>query len=183
MRYKNDEQTTLGGYLDRDKVVTIKVLDNTGTAVDLVSNICNESQDAPGLYLWDTSNMTTEAGSYFYIMSDGINSMPGKFVYGGYLDTVAEKTDAVATQTIVQETTSNIDSKIDIVGNAITEAVTEVSQDIRSIIEDVQLGNWEIKDNQMIMLDKVGVELARFDLFDMRGTPTMSNVFKRERVN
>lgn len=49
-------------------------------------------------------------------------------------------------------------------------------------IEDSQYGNWEIVNNQMIMQDVGGSEIARFNLLDAAGNPTMRAVYKRERV-
>lgn len=48
--------------------------------------------------------------------------------------------------------------------------------------EDLQLGNWKIENNQMIMLDVAGAEIQRFNLFDAGGNPTMRAVYKREKV-
>ena len=81
------------------------------------------------------------------------------------------KADLTATNNLI--TTSKDDIK-----NRIATGETN----IKDTIEDIQNGDWEIKDNQMIMRSIAGVEIARFNLYDLNGTPTMRAVFKRERV-
>lgn len=49
-------------------------------------------------------------------------------------------------------------------------------------LTQLQLGDWEIKEKQMIFYDTQGIEIARFDLFDRYGNPSDTNVFKRRRV-
>ena len=61
-------------------------------------------------------------------------------------------------------------------------SMEESGAEIRNIIEDVQLGDWEILNNQMIMKSTTGEEIARFNLLDAAGNPTMSAVYKRERT-
>ena len=69
------------------------------------------------------------------------------------------------------------------IDNSLYGDITVAFQDVEKIIKDVQLGNWEIKDNQMIMLSQEGEEIARFDLTDLNGNPSMRAIFKRERVD
>ena len=165
MRYKNNEQTTLGGFFETGKSVTIKILDSYGQLVSIDSNACTEAPDEDSLYLWSTENMNASAGTYFYVMTDGVNKMRGKFVYGGYVENVAEKLDL--TNSIVEIQASIQDS-----GTA-----------LRAIIEDVQLGNWTIENKQMIMKTTSGDELARFNLYDFNGNPTNTTVAKRVRIS
>lgn len=47
---------------------------------------------------------------------------------------------------------------------------------------DIEEGNWEIKDKQMVFYKRDGSELMRFNLSDKSGHPTEVNVFKRERI-
>lgn len=166
MRYSSNETTVLGGFFEEGKTVTIKIIDSVGELVGVDNSVCTASSGESTLYLWDTANMAADEGTYFYVMTDGVDTMPGKFTYGGSVDSKP----------------SEINDKLDVMNTDLTVAIEAGNVDIRAIIEDVQLGNWELKDNQMVMLDRVGVELARFDLFDSRGNPTMNNVFKRERV-
>lgn len=50
-------------------------------------------------------------------------------------------------------------------------------------IYDIQFGRWRIVDNQMIFFKEDNItEVARFDLFDDAGNPTMDAVFERARV-
>jgi len=160
MRYKSNEHTVLGGFFEPNSNVTIKILDSAGNAVNVSDNVCIESVDEPGLFIWNTNNMQSDAGTYFYVMTDGISKFPGKFVYGGLLDKLTIKEDIIG----------------------LSGDVSGELGSIRQVIEDVQLGNWQIKDTQLIMNNVDGSELARFDLYDKNGNSTDSNVFSRVRV-
>ena len=61
----------------------------------------------------------------------------------------------------------------------------QTTNEIKNIVTDLknmQFGNWEIKDKQMIFYDLEGNELARFNLYDKNDLPSEINVFKRKRV-
>lgn len=61
-------------------------------------------------------------------------------------------------------------------------AVTQISGTIGSIY-DMQFGRWKILNDQMIFYKEDNVtEIARFDLFDESGNPTMDAVFERVSV-
>jgi hypothetical protein len=48
---------------------------------------------------------------------------------------------------------------------------------------DIQYGRWKIYDNQMIFYAEDNItEVARFNLFDENGVPTVDAVFDRVRV-
>lgn len=59
--------------------------------------------------------------------------------------------------------------------------IEEMNNKIELLL-DVELGNWEIKNNQMIFYDSKGSELARFNLYNSRGERSSIAVCKRERV-
>lgn len=46
----------------------------------------------------------------------------------------------------------------------------------------IEAGEWKIENDQMIFYNEVGVEIARFDLFNALGQPAMDNVFRRVPV-
>jgi hypothetical protein len=50
------------------------------------------------------------------------------------------------------------------------------------VMLDVQLGNWEIKDNQMIFYSISGESILTYNLSDGTGKPSMTEVLKRELV-
>lgn len=56
-----------------------------------------------------------------------------------------------------------------------------LENDIQFLI-DTEGGTWEILANQMIFKSDLGVEVARFNLFDSTNKPSMTEVFKRVRV-
>jgi len=72
--------------------------------------------------------------------------------------------------------------KADITGLATGDQVTQAVTDINQSITDAQLGNWELIGNQLIIKGTNDQEIARFNLFDAAGNPTMRAVYKRERV-
>lgn len=47
---------------------------------------------------------------------------------------------------------------------------------------DIEFGRWKIISDQMIFYNTDDVEVARFDLKDAAGNPTMVNVFERDPV-
>ena len=52
-----------------------------------------------------------------------------------------------------------------------------------SFLKGIEGGRWKIVSNQMVFYDSDNTtEIARFNLLDSSGTPTMSNVFERTRV-
>ena len=52
-----------------------------------------------------------------------------------------------------------------------------------SFLIDIEGGRWRIIGNQMIFYrSDNSTEIARFNLFDASGTPTMDDVFERQRV-
>ena len=66
--------------------------------------------------------------------------------------------------------------------NDIYTIVNSMSTKVDSLY-DIGYGKWEIKNNQMIFYRSDNVtEVARFNLFDENGIPTMDAVFQRVKV-
>jgi len=62
------------------------------------------------------------------------------------------------------------------------ECYTNTEELVEKIYQ-MQFGRWEIVNNQMIFYGEDNTaEIARFDLFDDSGVPSMDSVFKRLRV-
>ena len=102
MRYKTNENIPLTGLLPVGSTVTIRILNlSTDTLVPVDSNVCVESLVIPGVFVWNTLNITGTIDSYtsmYYEMTNGVVVVSGKFVYGGYIDilgTPVEVADAV----------------------------------------------------------------------------------------
>lgn len=51
-----------------------------------------------------------------------------------------------------------------------------------AFIKAIESGEWKIENNQMIFYDLTSAEIARFDLFDGAGVPTMDTVLRRVPV-
>lgn len=65
-----------------------------------------------------------------------------------------------------------------------TVAIEAIAEDI-TFIKDIEGGMWQIDRDtkQMIFYKSDNItEIARFDLFDMNGTPSVDLIYKRERV-
>ncbi|RLI99872.1 MAG: hypothetical protein DRP08_06865 [Candidatus Aenigmatarchaeota archaeon] len=156
MRYTEIETTVLAGKLTPASTATIELVDmKNNVVIELLDNTCVESP-LDGMYLWDTTNVELADDTHvLYCMTDSAGKKAyGKIVLGG---------DFASETNIVQN-------------------VVQGNEDLRAIIEDVQLGNWEILGTEMIMRTAAGAELARFSLYDKYGQPSGVNVFKRERV-
>lgn len=54
----------------------------------------------------------------------------------------------------------------------------KINNDLSTLM-DFQMGNWEIKDNQMIFYKRNGDILAEFNLLNKYDVPTESSVYKR----
>lgn len=65
--------------------------------------------------------------------------------------------------------------------NRIGGGVLQIRDNILKRLENFMYGNWEIKDNKMYFYDLQNNILAIYKLYDKNGSPTMSNVFKREK--
>ena len=64
----------------------------------------------------------------------------------------------------------------------IYDVVTSMTGTLNSIY-DIQFGRWRIVNNQMVFFKEDNTtEVARFDLFDDAGNPTMDAVFERVKV-
>jgi hypothetical protein len=74
----------------------------------------------------------------------------------------------------VEENNPNVD--------AVLDTLHDITGTLNSIY-DIQFGRWRIVGNQMIFFkEDNATEVARFDLFDDAGNPTMDAVFERTRV-
>jgi len=75
-----------------------------------------------------------------------------------------------------------LQDKVDI-ANAVWNHLRAVDKDAVDFIANIEGGRWRIVSNQMIFYAEDNVtEIARFNLFDSLGSPTMTNVYERVRV-
>jgi hypothetical protein len=82
----------------------------------------------------------------------------------------------------VSSSVSNINTDFDSVSSAVSSAVT-VLNSVTQDIYDMQFGRWHVVGNQMVFYRADNVtEIARFDLKDDAGNPTMDAVFERVKV-
>jgi hypothetical protein len=97
MRYKLGEGATIAGILPTGGSVTVKIIDMASDILlSLSSSSCTESSHISGVYLFDIDNITTPITDYtncLYEMTDGSDKHYGKFVLGGYPESLASKGD------------------------------------------------------------------------------------------
>jgi len=145
---------------------------------------------ATGLFKYKPSLSPLLFTEYAWVMTDGIDTVMGVFDLGGYPDTIqngvsnvdsdlaAAKTSVEGKVDTVQAGVTNLDSDLAAVKTAVDALTWE---DIDHLI-DLVGGNRVIVDNQMIYYKADGItEVARFNLYDQDGHPTMINVMRRER--
>jgi len=93
MRYALGENSVLVGQFDTGNTVTIKllVLDND-LLLTLNSNSCLESTKIPGIFMWNTSNISTtnNLSGYTNVLYEMVSNTGkkyyGKIVYAGYVE-------------------------------------------------------------------------------------------------
>ena len=64
--------------------------------------------------------------------------------------------------------------------------IEDIVSDIKDIVTDLknmQFGNWEVKDNQMLFYDLDGNLLTVYNLYNKKGKPSEVNVYKREMTD
>ena len=92
MRYKTNEDIILTAILPIGVDVTIRILDLVNDVIVILdTNVCTESVFMPGVYTWDTDNITGIIDTHrtmLFEMTDGTNTVIGTFIYGGYIDTL-----------------------------------------------------------------------------------------------
>jgi len=70
--------------------------------------------------------------------------------------------------------------KMEVAYNEMVNIVKDTNIKVNEL-KNMEFGNWEIKDNQMIFYDLDGNILTVFNLLDKYGNPTETHVYKRER--
>jgi len=94
MRYSKNENSTLVGYFEPGASVKIDILAiDTDNKLILDDDICIESQEIPGIFLWNTRSINTSNGfdHYSNLVYKMYNTNTGeiylgKFTMGGYID-------------------------------------------------------------------------------------------------
>lgn len=139
--------------------VGYQLLDQTGS-VAVARTTSGVYQTAPGIY-----------SAYV--------TFPDNFVGQILWDTGTYFTTASYASEDYNVTSATIDTaKID----SIYDVVTSMTGTLNSIY-DIQYGRWRIVNNQMIFYkEDNSTEVARFDLFDSAGNPTMDSVFERVKL-
>lgn len=129
---------------------------------------------------WSTDDSLPDCRAYLSELSD---SDPTESLYLKNI-TVSLNNDTYIKEVIDSTNMSVIG--IDIGGpeidfNSMALDISNLKTNI-DLITDMQTGNWEILNNQMIFLDRNNIEIMRFNLLDKLGLPSDHNIFKRVKV-
>jgi len=73
-------------------------------------------------------------------------------------------------------------TKMEVAYNEMIEIVKDTNIKVNEL-KNMEFGNWEIKNNQMIFYDLNGNILTKFNLLDKYNRPTEDHVYKREKVD
>jgi len=95
MRYSLNENSVLVGQFEPGSTVNIEILLlETDTLLILDDDVCAESSFMPGVFTWNTSNLSdlNNINGYVNLLykmtSDQGDDYYGKFVFGGYVDLI-----------------------------------------------------------------------------------------------
>ena len=139
MQYQSYQKSNIyitlwGNILAASGTVDIMLLKDDDILETLIDSTCSGSSILPGLYYWNSENITTqptEMTEYVYWMEDGISNMsePVKVVIGGYVDEIRD----------INTTVSGIDVKADTIlsdTGGIAVGVGDVEGKTDTIISD-----------------------------------------------
>jgi hypothetical protein len=151
------------------------LLDSTGSIV-AARTTSGVIQTAPGIYsarphfpdsdtsfqiVWDTGSAFTKT----YYASETVSNMNQFF----------ELTSSIGA---INEAVANAADVIDAVVGDIQTMMIDISY-----IRDFTAGRWKMQNNQMIFFKEDNItEIARFDLLNDAGLPSMESVFERKKL-
>ncbi|MDH7596874.1 MAG: hypothetical protein QHG98_03900 [Methanothrix sp.] len=184
MRYAYDETAYIVVEFETSESVSISVYDLSDDSLVVEDDSMTEI-GSTGLYKYEFDPELETPGElkqYLYIASNGTSTKHGVLVFGGYPDQLSEIASAISGLETVVSGLETIVSELEQKVSDLEAEVAAVDADIGELT-DFTAGNRVIENNQLIMYTPDGqTELARFNLFDHIGRPTMTNVYKRERI-
>ena len=192
MRYSVTENTVLLGKFVSGETVSITVYQlSTLSQETLTSSNCTEI-GTTGIFTWNTTNISTYPSiytEYLYIMTDSLgNTVEGKFVLGGIMDTIDGKVGNVDAKVAnVQTTVDNIETNVNTLNTKIDNIDLDVSS-VLSIVTDIQKysrNNMKIDvvNKQLIIYDDDGVTPLRvYNIKDRNGLASVDEIFERVSI-
>ncbi len=142
---------------------SLKII-NAGTDTLVRTITMTAFSTIPGSYKYDFSDYDTSI-DYFMQADGGIDNVDFRYLYA-----TGNNELSIANSILTADTTSIVPGE-DTFGALI------------KFIAGIEGGKWEMKNNQMIFYGKDNhTELARFNLFNIAGVPSMQDITKRERV-
>ena len=151
------------------------ILDITGSIVEPRTTV-GVTQVAPGIYsaaphfphsdpsyqiLWDTGTAFPKT----YYASETVNNLKQFFELTASISAVNDAVSMAAT-----------------VLSGARDDLTQLKIDV-ALIRDFTAGRWKMSNNQMIFYKEDNLtEIARFNLFDDGGNPSMESVFERKKI-
>ena len=143
------------------------------------------------------NNTTTQIFGTVNNMQTQVTQMSGTlnnvydlvFDLSGTINILSSSVTAISSSaTLISSSANIIDNSVSTLSGAIA-SLSQITGTLASIetktdrLIDIQYGRWFIDNNQMIFYGEDNVtEVARFDLFDDSGNPTMDAVFERVKV-
>lgn len=143
------------------------------------------------------NNATTQIFGTVNNMQTQVTQMSGTlnnvydlvFDLSGTINILSSSVTAISSSaTLISSSANIIDNSVSTLSGAIA-SLSQITGTLASIetktdrLIDIQYGRWFIDNNQMIFYGEDNVtEVARFDLFDDSGNPTMDAVFERVKV-
>jgi len=133
--------------------------------------------ESDGTHVINAAVMTEIAGGgYFYDFTTQVNTKDYFFRGDGGATLADHERYQSGSNTLDQ-----VNAQLDLIKTE-TDKIPSMIIDI-DLIKTVESRDWKIIANQMIFYDDDGTTaILTFDLKDASGNPTMSNVYKRERV-
>lgn len=142
----------------------IDVWESDGTHV---VNAQGATEIAGGFYFYDFT--TYDEGKDYAIRGDGGAGLSANDRYVFSANEVGQ----------VTEDLTGIDTLID----AVKAKTDTISWADITFLKDIEGGRWKIESNQMIFYKSDNeTEVARFNLLDADGSPTMTDILERERT-
>jgi len=133
MRYQTigaGESTTLLGELSTGDSPEITIYNlATRTAIALTQSGCDELEST-GWYCYDSSGIVTaatEKTEYLYLMSGDAGTYPGKFVVGGYPDTINTLATSGVVGQILEDTGTTIPALISVVDGVVDTILVDTN--------------------------------------------------------
>lgn len=163
-----DVLTQVSGNVDQINDTTLQTFSTVSSMQSQVTQMSGTINDIYDI-VFDLSGTITSLSSSANILSSSVYAIS-------------------SSATLISASAAIIDNSVSMLSGAIADlaGITGTLGNIETKVDrliDIQYGRWFIDNNQMIFYKEDNVtEVARFDLFDENGNPTMDAVFDRVKL-